>query len=207
MRRGLCWISIEFVSGAFLAAMPSAAPAQTSGQAIYGGSPREVSLSVNVTASVSASCAFSTGAAPSGTYSVGNVEVAFSLDVAFSLRCNSPSRVGVVSDNGGMKAAGVPSVPVGYALLAPYEITLSLAGSEGDTAQATCQSPTLLAGAGGCVFRGPASATAGLRLPGPSQDAPGSFIRISSQGYAGPAILIASNAYGDRLTVTISPAT
>ena len=207
MRRGLCWILIEFALGAFLAAMPWAARAQTSGQAVYGGSPREVSLSVNVTASVSASCAFSTGAAPSGTYSVGDVEGAYSLDVAFSLRCNSPSRVGVVSDNGGMKAAGVPSVPAGYAVLAPYQITLSLAGSAGDTASATCESPTLIAGAGGCVFRGPASATAGLRLPGPSQDAPGSFIRISSQGYSDPAILVASDAYADRLTVTISPAT
>ena len=69
-----------------------------------------------------------------------------------------------------MKAAGVPTVPAGYAILAPYQITLSLAGSEGDTASATCQSPTLIAGAGSCVFRGPATATAGLRLPGPSQD-------------------------------------
>ena len=207
MRRGLCLISIEFASGALLAAMPSAASAQTSGQAVYGGSPREVSLSVTVTASVSAACAFTTGATPSGTYSVGNIEGAYSLDVPFSLRCNSPSRVGVVSDNGGMKAAGVPSVPAGYALLAPYQITLSLAGSEADTASATCQSPTLIAGAGGCAFRGPASSTAGLRLPGPSQDAPGSFIRISSQGYSDPAILIASDSYADRLTVTISPAT
>ena len=51
------------------------------------------------------------------------------------------------------------------------------------------------------------TATTGLRLPGASDNAPGSFIRISSQGYSDPAILIASNAYADRLTVTISPAT
>jgi len=164
-----------------------------------------VALSVNVTASVSASCAFSAGAEPSGTYSLGNLEGAYSVDVAFSLRCNSPSRVGIVSDNGGMKAS-VPSVPNGYSRLAPYQITLSLAGNA-NTAQATCQSPTLTAGASGCVFRGPATATNGLRLPGASDNAPGSFIRISSQGYSDPAILIASNSYSDRLTVTISPAT
>jgi hypothetical protein len=206
MRRGLCRISITSLLGALLAALPSTLRAQTSGSAVYGGSPREVALSVNVTASVSASCAFSAGAVPGGTYSVGNAAGAYSLDVAFSLRCNSPSRVGIVSDNGGLRAGDVPSVPTGYSRLAPYQITLSLAGNA-TTASATCQSATLTAGTGGCVFRGPATATTGLRLPGASDNAPGSFIRISSQGYTDPAILVASNAYADRLTVTISPAT
>ena len=207
MRRSLCRTSIDFVLAALFVALPSGAWAQTSGEAVFGGSPREVSLSVNVTASVSASCAFSVGNAPGGTYSVGNVEGAYSVDVAFSLRCNSPSRVGIVSDNGGMQAEGVPTVPAGYARLAPYQITLSLAGDAGSTAQETCQSPTLTASASGCTFRGPATATRGLRLPGPSQDAPGSFIRISSPGYSEPELLIAANSYADRLTVTISPAT
>jgi hypothetical protein len=206
MRRGLCRISITSHLGALLAALPSTLRAQTSGTAVYGGSPREVSLSVNVTASVSASCAFSAGGVPGGTYSVGNAAGAYSLDIAFSLRCNSPSRVGIVSDHGGLQAADVPSVPTGYSRRAPYQITLSLAGNA-TTASATCQSATLTAGTAGCVFRGPATATTGLRLPGASDNAPGSFIRISSQGYADPAILVASNAYADRLTVTISPAT
>src|SRR5436190_23270245 len=161
MRRGLCKISITSLLGALLAASPSALRAQTSGTAVYGASPREVSLSINVTASVSAACSFSSGAVPGGTYSVGNVEGAYSLDVTFSLRCNTPSRVGIVSDNGGMKAADVPSAAPGYSALAPYQITLSLAGEQGTTAQATCQSPTLTSGAGGCVFRGPATATNG----------------------------------------------
>jgi len=195
------------VFGALCSALPSTAWAQASGEAVYGGSPSEVTLSFNVTSSVSASCAFSADAAPNGTYSLGNIEGAYSIDIAFNLRCNSPSRVGIVSDNGGMQAAGVPTVPPGYARLAPYQITLSLAGDQGSTAQATCQSTTLTAGAGGCIFRGPATATTGLRLPKPSQDAPGSFIRVSSAGYSEPAILIASNSYADRLTVTISPAT
>lgn len=207
MRRGLFRSSIEFALVALCVALPSRAWAQTSGEAVSGGSPSEVTLSINVTSSVSASCAFSADAAPNGTYALGNIEGAYSVDIAFSLRCNSPSRVGIVSDNGGMQAAGVPTVPPGYSRLAPYQITLSLAGDQGSTAQATCQSPTLTTGAGGCIFRGPATATTGLRLPGPSQDAPGSFIRVSSAGYSEPAILIASNSYADRLTVTISPAT
>ena len=207
MYSGLGKISARLAIGWLLAASASGAGAQTSGRAVYAGSPDSVTLSVNVTASVSSACTFSAGAAPDGTYALGNVEGAYSLDVTFSLRCNIPSRVGIVSDNGGMKAADVPSVAPGYSGLAPYQITLSLAGEQGTTAQATCQSPTLISGAGGCVFRGPATATNGLRLPGPSMDAPGSFVRISSPGYSDPATLIASNSYTDRLTVTISPAT
>src|SRR6478609_776878 len=172
--RGLCKNLSAVELGVLCVALPSSAWAQTSGEAVYGGSPSDVTLSINVTSSVSASCAFSTDAAPNGTYSLGDIEGAYSIDIAFSLRCNSPSRVGIVSDNGGMQAAGVPAAPPGYARLAPYQITLSLAGDQGSRAQATCQSPTLTAGAGGCIFRGPATATAGLRLPGPSQNAPGS---------------------------------
>ena len=107
----------------------------------------------------------------------------------------------------GMKAAGVPSVPAGLFAARPLSDHAQPGGRRGTTAQATCQSPTLTAGAGGCVFRGPATATTGLRLPGASGRRPGSFIRISSPGYSEPAILIASNSYADRLTVTISPAT
>jgi hypothetical protein len=207
MRRSLCRIALELPLAMVLAALPCALAAQSSGQAVYAGSPSEVTLSVNVTASVSASCAFSTSGTPGGTYSVGNVEAAYSVDVSFSLRCNSPSRVGIVSDHGGLQAGNVPTVPAGYARLAPYQIMLRLAGDAGSSAQATCQSPTLVAGAGGCIFRGPATATTGLRLPGPSNDTAGSVIRISSPGYSEPAILVASNSYADRLTVTISPAT
>lgn len=204
MRRGSCkgWICL-----ALLGAPPSAALAQTSGEATYAGTPPSVILSVNVTASVSASCAFTTGNAPNGTYSVGAVDQAFLVDVVFSLRCNSPSRVGVVSANGGMLAENVPSVPTGYSRLAPYQVTLKLAGNAGSTAQATCDAALLTSSASGCTFRGPASPTQGLRLPGPSSDASGSFIRISSQGYTASPILVASNNYADRLTVTISPAT
>jgi len=207
MRLDPCPIWLKLVFGAALAAMPSALAAQTSGKATYAGSPPSVVLGVNVTASVSASCAFTTGNTPNGTYNVGAVDRAFLVDVAFSLRCNSPSRVGVVSANGGMLAENVASVPNGYARLAPYQVTLKLAGNSGTTAQSTCDAAQLLSSASGCNFRGPASPTQGLRLSGPSSDASGSFIRISSQGYTASPILIASNQYADRLTVTISPAT
>jgi hypothetical protein len=208
MRRTRSRLSMEIALAAIIAAFPSAAMAQSAGQNDSAGSLiTRAELRINVTASVSASCAFSTGNSPDGNYSLGNLENAYLLDVIFSLSCNSPSRVGIVSANGGMRAADIAAAPAGYSGLAPYEITLSLAGDNGASAQETCQSPTLLAGAGGCVFRGPATATNGLRLPGASKDAPGSFIRISSTGWSESTILMASNAYADRLTITISPAT
>jgi len=205
MRHGLCRLSIALALGALLAALPSAVSAQTSGQAVYAGSPNEVTLSVNVTASVSASCSFMVGAMPKGSYSLGDLKGSYSLDIPFSLTCNSPSRVGIVSDNGGMLAQDVPNALPGYDNHAPYLVMLRLAGDAGSSAQATCESPTLAAGASGCVFRGPATSTAGLRLPGPSQGRPGSLIRISSPSDPREDILVASD-YTDRLTVTISPA-
>ena len=96
-------VTVALTAWALLAALPSAVSAQTSGRAIYAGSPDSVTLSVNVTASVSSSCTFSADAAPNGTYSLGDIGAAYSLDVPFSLQCNTPSRVGIVSDNGGMK--------------------------------------------------------------------------------------------------------
>jgi hypothetical protein len=207
MRRGPCRTSTEFVIAAAAAGLPSIAGAQTSGQAVFPGSPSEVKLGVNVTASVSASCTFLAAAGPRGSYRMGDINDPFSINIPFTLRCNSPSRVGIVSDNGGLEAQDVPSVPPGYAKHAAYQVTLHLAGDSGSTAQATCRSTTLIAGAHGCVFRGPATATTGLRLPGPSQDVPGSFIRVDEPGYSKPEILIASDSYADRLTVTISPAT
>src|SRR5213596_1517055 len=131
MRCSLGNLPLEFALGAMLLGSPSTAMAQTSGQAVYGKAPAAATLTVNVRASVSAACAFSAGAVPGGSYSVGNVEGAYSIDIGFSLRCNTPSRVGIVSANGGLMAAGVPSVPPGYARLAPYQIMLRLAGDAG----------------------------------------------------------------------------
>ena len=205
MRRSICRRSREFAFAGLLVALPAVAGAQTTGQAVYAGSPNEVTLSVNVRASVSASCSFIVGAMPKGSYSLGDLKSSYSLDIPFNLTCNSPSRVGIVSDNGGMLAASVPKDLPGYSNHAPYLVMLRLAGDAGSSAQATCESPTLTAGASGCVFRGPATSTAGLRLPGPSQGRPGSFIRISSPSEPREDILVASD-YADRLTVTISPA-
>lgn len=197
----LCAISLALAS-------PAPLRAQTQGQATEGGSPASATLTAIVRASVAATCGFSPGAAPSGNIAVGNIEKAYSAEILFSLRCNGPMRVAIVSDNGGLLAGNVPAVPSGYANLAPYQVTLALAGNPGvASVQASCSSKDLVAGASACPFRGPAAPGAGLLLAGPSTDAAGSFLRVSSPGFVGSLILAASSVYSDRLTVTFSPAT
>ena len=185
-------------------AAPMAA-AQTT--AINGGSPSSISVNVTVRASVAPACGFSPGAVPSGTKALGNITQPFSTDFSFALRCNVPARVAVVSDNGGLRMAGSGSPPAGYAVLAGYDVTLNLAGDQGAPASASCDVATLAAAAQtACSFRGPAGATAGLRLGSVSTDTPGSYLRVAGPRSLGANLLLASTNYSDRLTITVSPA-
>jgi len=171
--------------------------------AINGGTPSNLSIAVQVRASVASRCVFTGGGEPNGTRNLGDLTQPFSTDFPFSLSCNGPARVGVVSDNGGLRTA---TTVQGFASLAAYDVQLTLIGDAGATATAACQSSTLTSGAAGCGFRGPAGTTAGLILPGGATDAPGSFLRVKTPATPTGAVLVGSNSYADRLTVTISPA-
>lgn len=178
---------------------PTAAQAQTT--AVAGGSPANISLAIPVTASIASRCIFSV----SGTYDVPEITVGFAHDFDIALRCSSPVRVGVISANGGLLAA-IATPPTGYGRLAPYDVALSLVGNSGvPTATGACAAATLTtATSAPCTFRGPASATQGLRLGGPSTAASGSTLRVSAPVYAGSEILLASATYADTLTLTVS---
>ena len=173
--------------------------------AYAGGSPSNIVLSIPVTASVGGRCGFAPGLAPSGSTNVGEVNDAFSADFPFTLECTVAFRAAVISQNGGLLATGA-ATPSGYANLAPYLVDLNLVGDAGVTpATATCDTGDLQSSSGAaCTFRGPASAGQGLRLDGPSYDVSGSYLRVHRAAYVGPAILVASNAYADALTVTLS---
>ena len=181
----------------------SSARAQVTAYA--GGSPSNIVLSIPVTASVGGRCGFAPGQAPSGSTNVGEVNNAFSADFPFTLECTVPFRAAVISQNGGLLATGA-ATPSGYANLAPYLVDLNLVGDVGVTpASATCDTGDLQTSSGAsCTFKGPASAGQGLRLDGSSYDVSGSYLRVHRAAYAGPAILVASNAYADALTVTVS---
>src|SRR4051812_20245858 len=85
--------------------------------AVYQGATDHITLQIPVHATVGVSCAF-TATVPSASYtqasalqsgSLANLDAGFSQDTAFGLNCSGPSRVSVVSQNGGLLTAGTPA--------------------------------------------------------------------------------------------------
>ena len=177
------------------------AKAQTA-YAVGQGSPNNIVLGIPVTASVGGACGFATGTAPNATYTFANFDAGFSQDTGFTLNCNGPSRLAVVSANGGLLASA-PTV-TGYTNLGAYSVVVNMAGNGGVSSTATCAASTLTASAASpCALRGPVTPTVGLRLGVPSNGQTGSFVRVTAPAYAGSDVLIASSAYTDTLTVTL----
>lgn len=168
-----------------------------------------LTLTVPVTASVGGRCFFASGEAPQGTYDIpGFIDTTtWSKDFEFTIDCNTASRVGVVSTNGGLKTAGTITDP-GYLGLAPYEVALFLDGNLVD-ASGNCSAASLLASAGTpCTFRGPAAPGQGMALLSPSKDQSGSKLTVSAPAYsttpAGASTTLVSGSYTDTLTITIA---
>ncbi|HEY0148767.1 MAG TPA: hypothetical protein VGB70_07160 [Allosphingosinicella sp.] len=184
------------------AALLGAAPARAQNTAYAGGAP--IVLSIPVTASVGGRCGFAEGAAPNGAYHQNDFDrQGLSGTIAFTLNCTGPSRVAVVSGNGGLVAAG--AAPTGYAARSDYDVTLNLVSTDGKTtATASCAASSLTVG-GACAFRGPASTAQGLRLAAPSVNQTGSFVRVSAPPVAGGPQLV-QGTYSDTLTITLSVA-
>lgn len=182
--------------------LPKPAEAQTA-YAVGQGSPNNITLSVPVTASVGGQCGFST--APSGSYNDPDLTDGIpNVDFPFTLQCTVASRVAIVSTNGGLKTS-VGAVPVGYTDLVPYNVQLDLVGDSVAPVTGTCAAATLSASSGApCGFRGPASTSVGMYLSGSSVGQTGSKVRVSAPGYSSGNIFVASNAYADTLTVTVS---
>jgi hypothetical protein len=164
-------------------------------------------LNVQVTAQVGGRCGFATGGAPSGTYDQPDFDVqGLNRDFGFTLNCTGPSRVAVVSTNGGLKTGG--TAPSGYTTLAPYSVTLNLVGGTANASD-TCAVANLSATAAApCQMRGPAGTAAGVRLNSNSINLAGSYLRVSAPAYNpannGGAYLV-QGTYADTLTVTVSP--
>ncbi len=183
-----------------------------------GSAAGQIALSpIRVLASVGGRCGFVSGSAPNGAVNQPNFDVTgFDQTFTFVLNCTGPSRVGVVSTNGGMKQA-TASLPSGYANFAPYDVGLTLNGNAGATISASCDANSLIASATGCTtayggtggtqtnFTGPASTTKGLRLASPSTTGVNSSIRVRAAQYAGASVLV-DGTYGDTLTITLSAA-
>jgi hypothetical protein len=192
----------------FLAGAPVApAAAQTTAYAPGQGSPNQIQLNIDVIASVGGRCGFADLGTPSGSFDKRNFDVTgFTHDFLFSLNCTGPARIAVVSSNGGLKTAG--SAPSGYSVLAPYDVSVHLVSNTAAVADATCAAGTLIAGTGTCAaFRGPVTATQGLRIAAASTNQTGSYLRVAAVAYnqaVGPTLI--AGEYADTLTITLSAA-
>lgn len=172
--------------------------------------PAQVVFSVPVRASIGGSCTFASGGAPTGTYDAGPIDTtAWTNDFFMKLVCTGPSRMAIVSTNGGLlNSAGTPAS--GYTNLAPYTVAVSIAQNVGLPVTGSCAAADLTASsATACPLRGTASPTVGLPFqPSTSALSNASYVRVSAPAYGGSDILTASatNGYSDTLVVTVSPA-
>lgn len=170
---------------------------------------------IYVRASVGGRCGFGDGQAPGGTVNQPDFDVTgFDATFNFVLECTGPSRVGVVSANGGLFQTN--ATDPGYTGLAPYDVGLTLVGNGGATATASCEAASLAAGVTSCTtayggtggpqtnFTGPADETTGLLLNASSTTGATSSIRVRAAAYNGGDVLV-SGSYQDVLTVTVSP--
>lgn len=196
------WRTRLLLAGLTTGMLAGTAAAQTA-YADGQGSPNSIVLAIPVTASVGGSCGFATGAAPDAVHNIADADLGFTRDTGFTLNCSGPSRIAVVSQNGGLLTSG--QAPAGYTLSLPYSVDLNMAATNGDIAAASCLAETLTAAAvSPCSFRGTANLTTGLRLGSASAGQGGSYVRISAPVYSGGSIPAASTAYSDTLIVTLA---
>ena len=183
-------------------AMPAAAQ-NVPNTAYFGGSPTSITVSVPVIATVGGRCGFATGGVPNATQNVGQLDTTtWTYDFPFTLECTGPSRIAVVSGNGGLKTAPTVTAP-GYLDTAPYDVAVHVVRTGGIT-DGNCQASSLLGSSlAACTLRGTASPTVGMFVNSPSYGLSGSYVRVTKSTYTGTLV---SGSYGDTLTVTISPA-
>ena len=175
--------------------------AQTTAYAAGQGAVNSIEVGVEVRASVTGRCGFATSGAPAGTIDQADFDQSgFSRDFAIQLNCTGASRIAVSSLNGGMANQAVGAS--GYQTKAPYRVALHMVADNGTNASATCDASALSAG-GSCSFGGTASTAKGLRLPGASTKANGSYMRVSALPYIGSEQLV-SGRYADTLSITVS---
>jgi hypothetical protein len=190
------------IAAAGAAALLGAAPGHAQATAYAGGAP--VVLSIPVTASVGGRCGFAEGGAPSGTYNQADFDrQGLSNTFAVTLNCTGPSRVAVVSGNGGLVTSGAAAT--GYTARSDYDVTLNLVSTDGKTTAAATCAASALTTSGACAFRGPASTAQGLRLGAASVNQTGSYLRVSAPPASGGSQLI-QGTYTDTLTITLSVA-
>jgi hypothetical protein len=189
---------------ALLAMATPAAAQNVPNTAYFGGATNHIDVSVPVIATVGGRCGFATGGVPNASQNVGALDGAntWTYDFGFTLECTGPSRIAVLSSNGGLKTSPTVAAP-GYLDTAPYDVAVHVVRTGGAT-DGNCQASNLLGSSvAACTLRGTAAPTVGMFVSSPSFGLSGSYVRVTKSAYTGTLV---SGSYGDTLTVTISPA-
>jgi hypothetical protein len=142
---------VKALTATILALMTAVSASQAAAQTTHyhGGQPAV--LTVRVAATVNTRCGFS--AAPTGSHHEPDFDAkTWSAEFPLLLDCTGPSRVAVVSHNGGLVTAAPAAT--GYSNKAKYSVTLNLVGSGSIIANSSCEAETLTEGST-CTFVGP----------------------------------------------------
>lgn len=172
--------------------------------------PRTDTIRIDVTAAIAPHCSVAATGARSN--SDARLDVATSVAYGFSLDCNTPFRIGMAAQHGGLRLAGAPAGAHdldGFAILKDYTVALSFDTDQHGVVDAgRCDASTLATAAGACAFY---AAQSGEGF------SPGRFTTAMHRagtiavGWTGEEMAgnarLAAGRYQDVLTIVVGPRT
>lgn len=166
-------------------------------------------LRIEITARIAERCGISPG--EGGTSAEGNLEASETLTLNFDIDCNTPFRIGVSSENGGLRLASAnerdDNVDAqGFSILKRYRVGLEVETDNGTLDGGTCRSDELTSREGDCEFYGDRPGrglSSGRRT---AIDRTGT-LTVSWNAGDGDNRRRAAGRYQDTLTVVVGPRT
>lgn len=166
-------------------------------------------LEIDITAEVVGHCGIE--AVGPRTNDNGRIDRASTVTFDFQLDCNTPFRIGLAAQNGGLRLDGAAPGATdaqGFAILKPYDVALSFATDQaGQVSAGSCAAAALNSSGSACAFYG--------AVPGDGFS-PGEFVTavqkngalaVNWQGEDGDAVRLAAGDYRDVITVVVGPRT
>lgn len=150
------------------------------------------SLRYEVQGTIVPACTFAQGARDNEIVGLANpandTVNAVRIDLPFTVQCNSPVRVAMVSNNGGLKHVGPGTSDPAFTALVPYDAVVSMPSGQ---AALRCTSGAMASDQAACSARTAEPVSAGrgrIAVSVPAQDR-----------------LLLAGQYQDRVTLTLTP--
>ena len=169
-----------------------AGAAAASSPTTFVGDPQTVTI--DVTGKVAERCGFSTP--PADQAALGDLTAPGSLNVPFTVDCNTPFRIRAMSSNGGLKTRAANAT--GFTNTLDYNLQLQV-GTDAGALQATCEAGALAGGGGDCAFYGNCAGQGLSSGEGVALKAPGA---LKFNWTAAPKRLVAGT-YTDTVTIVV----